>query len=92
MENSTAPAIDESQENGGAAQQIDPYKLVEGPSPSGGNAVLGFEKGTGFEPITNFIIDVCGYVGDGGHVLCYVLSLDLAVSDPLDTRSHIEEK
>lgn len=40
-----------------------------------------------FEEVTNFDIEVCGYVGFGGHVLGYVLQLLIAVIDPLDPTS-----
>ena len=36
----------------------------------------------GFEAMTNFDISVEGYVGDGGHVIGYFLSIETAVSDP----------
>ncbi len=48
------------------------------------NSVLGFEQAKDFEEVTNFDIEVCGYIGDGGHVLGYVLQLVIAVTDPLD--------
>ena len=46
------------------------------------DGVLGFEKPSGFEGMTDFDISVEGYVGDGGHVIGYFLSIDIAVSDP----------
>lgn len=63
------------------ATEVDPYKLVRK------NGVLGFERAKDFEEVTNFDIEVCGYVGFGGHVLGYVLQLLIAVIDPLDPTS-----
>ena len=45
------------------AVEVDANKLIRK------NGVLGFEKSSGFEDVTNFDIAVEGYVGDGGHVI-----------------------
>lgn len=59
-------------------EEIDPNKLIL----KGG--VLGFEKASGFEQVTNFDIQVAGYVGDGvGNVVGYILRVLMAVVDPL---------
>lgn len=60
------------------ATEVDPYKLLRK------NGVLGFERAKDFEEVTNFDIEVCGYVGYRGHILGYVLKLMIAVTDPLD--------
>ena len=51
------------------AVEVDANKLIRK------NGVLGFEKSSGFEDVTNFDIAVEGYVGDGGHVIGYFLLL-----------------
>ena len=58
------------------AVEVDANKLIRK------NGVLGFEKSSGFEDVTNFDIAVEGYVGDGGHVIGYFLSLEISVRDP----------
>lgn len=58
------------------AVEVDANKLIRK------NGVLGFEKSSGFEDVTNFDIAVEGYVGDGGHVIGYFLSLEINVRDP----------
>ena len=74
--------IESGERNG--AKEVDPNKLIQS-----GN-VLGFERPSGFEAVTNFSVEVCGYVGDGGNVLGYVLRLNLAVVDPLDVAGHLD--
>jgi hypothetical protein len=44
--------------------------------------VLGFETSSGFECVSNFDIEVNGYVGDGGHIVGYIISIKLDVTDP----------
>ena len=56
--------------------EVDSSKLVKK------DGVLGFEKSSGFEGMTNFDISVEGYVGEGGHVIGYFLSIHTAVLDP----------
>lgn len=68
---SSTPSNDEE-----AREVVDHYKLVAR------DGVLGFERASGFECVTNFVINVCGYVADDGQVMGYVLNLDLAVTDP----------
>lgn len=58
------------------AVEVDANRLIRK------NGVLGFEKSSGFEDVTNFDIAVEGYVGDGGHVIGYFLSLEINVRDP----------
>jgi hypothetical protein len=59
-------------------EEIDPNKLVSK------DGVLGFEKGSGFEQVTNFNVEIDGYVGDGeGNVIGYIIRVVLAVVDPL---------
>ena len=58
------------------AVEVDANKLIRK------NGVLGFEKSSGFEDVTNFDIAVEGYVGDGGHVIGYFLLLEIKVRDP----------
>ena len=68
------------QENDGRerAGEIDPTKLVI--SSSG---ILGFQRVSGFDEVTNFNLEVCGYVGDGdGHVIGYMITVIIAVTDP----------
>ena len=61
--------------------EIDPNKLITN------EGVLGFERGSGFEPMTNFDVMVVGYVGnDEGNVVGYILKIVMAVSDPLCQR------
>lgn len=45
------------------AAEIDPNKLIRK------NNVLGFEKPSGFEEMTNFDVCVFGYVADGGLII-----------------------
>lgn len=74
-------SIDSSLGNSQSSVEVDPNKLTVN---SEGNA-LGFEKLGGFEEVTNFSLEVSGYVGDGrGNVIGYILSVVLAVVDPLD--------
>ena len=64
---------------------VDPNKLYLNRD---GNA-LGFERDHGVEEVTNFSVEVAGYVEDGqGHVIGYILQIILAVVDPLDTAPH----
>ena len=64
--------------------EIDPNKLIRNDA---GNA-LGFEKSGGYEEMTNFAVDVAGYVGDGkGTVVGYILNINPAVVDPQHTSS-----
>ena len=58
------------------AVEVDSNKLIRK------NGVLGFEKSSGFEDVTNFDIAVESYVGDGGHIIGYFLSLEINVRDP----------
>jgi hypothetical protein len=59
-------------------EEIDPNKLVSK------DGALGFEKGSGFEQVTNFNVEIDGYVGDGeGNVIGYIIRVVLAVVDPL---------
>ena len=67
----TAPTRDEG------AADIDPNKLIKK------NNVLGFEKPSGFEEVTNFDVRVCGYVADGGLIMGHILEVKLAITDPL---------
>ena len=60
----------------GRSVEVDSSRLVRK------DGVLGFEKSSGFEAMTNFDISVDGYVGDGGHVIGYFLSIETAVTDP----------
>ena len=61
-------------------EEIDPNRLIAR------NGVLGYERGSGFEQITNFDLTVDGYVGDGqGHVIGYIIRVVFAVLDPLTT-------
>ena len=63
-------------------EEIDPNKLIVK------NEVLGFEKPSGFEQVTNFNFEVCGYVGDGeGNVVGYIVRVLLAVQDPLQVKN-----
>jgi hypothetical protein len=58
--------------------EVDPNKLISK------DGVLGFERGSGFEPVTNFDVEVAGYVGDGeGNVVGCIFKIILAVLDPL---------
>lgn len=64
-------------------QEVDPNQLI----PKDG--VLGFERGSGFEQVTNFTVEVGGYVGDGeGQVIGYILHLLMAMTDPLYEQSN----
>ena len=79
MEGTTDPAANArgEQANGRPVTvEVDSSKLVRK------EGVLGFEKSSGFECMTNFDVSVEGYVGDGGHVIGYFLSIEIAVSDP----------
>lgn len=58
--------------------EVDPNQLVRK------DGILGFERGSRFEEVTNFDIEVAGYVGDHGHVIGYILLVVIAVTDPLD--------
>ena len=63
-------------------EEIEPNKLIVK------NNDLGFEKISGFEQVTNFNSEVCGYVGDGeGNVVGYIVRVILAVQDPLQTKN-----
>lgn len=59
------------------AAEIDPNKLIRK------NDVLGFEKPSGFEEVTNFDVSVFGYVADGGLIIGHILEIKIAVTDPL---------
>ena len=59
------------------ASEIDPNKLIKK------NNVLGFEKPSGFEEVTNFDISVCGYVADDGLIMGHILEIKIAITDPL---------
>jgi len=79
MEGATDPAANarDEQANGRPMTvEVNSSRLVRK------DGVLGFEKSSGFEGMTNFDISVECYVGDGGHVIGYFLSIDIAVSDP----------
>ena len=58
------------------AVEVDASKLIRK------NGVLGFEKSSGFKDVTSFHIAVEGYVGNGGHVIGYFLSLEINVRKP----------
>lgn len=59
------------------ASEIDPNKLIKK------NDVLGFEKLTGFEEVTNFNVSMYGYVVDGGLIMGHILAIKIAITDPL---------
>ena len=59
-------------------EEIDPCKLIRK------DGVLGFERAKEFEAVTNFDIEVSGYVGHEGHITGYIINLRLAVTDPLE--------
>ena len=64
-------------------EEVDPNKLIDK------DGVLGYERGSGFEQVTNFKFVVDGYVGDGdGHVMGYILRVVLAVRDPLQSNNN----
>ena len=49
---------DSSSQNSDEAREVDPNRLIER------DGCLGFEKSSGFETVTNFIVSVGGYVVD----------------------------
>jgi hypothetical protein len=64
--------------------EIDPNKLTLNEA----GTALGFEKPSGFEEMTNFGVEVAGYVGDGkGTVVGYILKINPAVVDPQHTNT-----
>ena len=79
MEKATDPAANArgEQANGWPVTvEVDSSALVRK------DGVLGFEKSSGFEGMTNCDISVESYVGSGGHIISYFLSIAIAVSDP----------
>lgn len=57
---------------------VDPTRLVSR------DGVLGYERGGGFERVTNFHLEVVGYVGDdGGEIVGYIVRILPALRDPL---------
>ena len=56
-------------------REVDPNRLVEK------EGCLGFEKSSGFEAVTNFIVTVGGYVLDDGEdvPMGYILKVEMEV-------------
>jgi len=75
---SAIPAPSGAQAGRDGVTEVDPYKLLRK------KGVLGFERAKDFEEVTNFDIEVGGYVGYHGHILGYVLKLMIPVTDSLD--------
>ena len=64
--------------NDPTCEEIDPNRLISK------DGVLGYERQGGFEQITNFDLNIDGYVGDGeGSVIGYIIRIVFAVKDPL---------
>lgn len=64
------------QSNGSNTQEIDPKKLKSK------NGVIGYEKVDGFQEMTNFSIEINGYVADcNGAVVGYLARVQLDIVD-----------
>lgn len=64
------------QANGSNTQEIDPKKVKSK------NGVIGYEKADGFQEMTNFSIEINGYVADSnGAVIGYLARVQLDIVD-----------